>query len=177
MSTHTHKILRLARAQGRRRRADNPDQLYFDFGDAADLISVSMLLALDTPQSCLERGCRAEDAGQFEEAAAAFERGLALGGEPGVFRFNLGNVAFAQGEMSEAVEHYRRATDLAPADAAAWNNLGVALAETGELMLARRALERALQLDPISAEARENLADLPFSRFDPADSPSAAIRR
>lgn len=137
-------------------------QRYFDF-DSTTLLNSSMLV-VPQPASNLEaawhfdQGVNLEDAGQFDEAAAAYGRAAALEPRDPVLQFNWGNVLFELGRQGEATERFRAAVALDPDYAEAWNNLGNALAAEGELAQAADALRRAVQLVPGYGDAHYNLA-------------------
>jgi protein O-GlcNAc transferase len=78
------------------------------------------------------------------------------GGDP-QFKFQLGNLLFAQGEIAEAAALFAEVVDGSPGFAAAHNNLGNALSKLGETAAAVHHYRRAVTLAPAMAEAHNNL--------------------
>jgi tetratricopeptide (TPR) repeat protein len=95
--------------------------------------------------------------GRLAEAAAQYQRALAL--DPGLAEAhnNLGNVRRAQGDLAGAIACFRRALVLRPGFAMAHDNLGVALHDAGRLAEAAASHRRALALQPDRAAAHANL--------------------
>jgi class 3 adenylate cyclase/TolB-like protein/Tfp pilus assembly protein PilF len=82
--------------------------------------------------------------GDFDKAAAAFSRSLAL--EPRRASYsNTGIVQYYRGRYREAAELFARATELAPADHRLWGNLADALLFDGQPAEAREAYATAMQ--------------------------------
>src|SRR5438270_12762420 len=79
-----------------------------------------------------------------------------IGGDP-QFKFQLGNLLFAQGDVAEAAALFAEVVDASPGFAAAHNNLGNALSKLGETAAAVHHYQRAVALAPAMAEAHNNL--------------------
>jgi protein O-GlcNAc transferase len=88
-------------------------------------------------------------------------RSLATQSAPGVadpqFKFQLGNLLFAQGAVAEAVELFSQVLAIRPDFAAAHNNLGNALSRLGHTAAAVVHYRQAVALVPTMAEAHNNL--------------------
>lgn len=88
-------------------------------------------------------------------------RSLVAQSAPGIadpqFKFQLGNLLFAQGEMAEAVELFSQVLAIRPDFAAAHNNLGNALSKLGHTPAAAAHYQQAVALAPTMAEAHNNL--------------------
>jgi adenylate cyclase len=83
--------------------------------------------------------------GDFDEAAGAFSRSLAL--EPGRSSYsNTGTVHYYSGRYREAADMFRKATELAPGDHRLWGNLADALLFDGRPDDARQAYASAMRL-------------------------------
>jgi len=82
--------------------------------------------------------------GQFKEAAAYYEKALALGFESGPLYYNLGNAYFKHGFLGKAILNYLRAKRLMPKDADLESNLDYAqsLIKGGILIPERKWLTR-----------------------------------
>ncbi len=113
-----------------------------------------------TPEVWLERGHRAEEQEQWEEAGRAYREALALRPHFPEAHFNLGNVLRGLGKLDGAEERYRTALELDPSLAVAWYNLADLLDEQGNVEEAIGCLRRVLEIDPDYADAHFNLAYL-----------------
>ena len=83
--------------------------------------------------------------GDFDEAAGAFSRSLAL--EPGRSSYsNTGTVHYYSGRYRAAADMFRKATELAPGDHRLWGNLADALLFDGRPDDARQAYASAMRL-------------------------------
>ncbi len=152
--------------------AEPSGQLRLDFQEAAT-IPPPALAHLNPPRghtpveptdasegaAWFQRGIRAEEEGNFDEAIRAYEQAIGHGeGQPEVY-FNLGNTFYALERPAEAAICYRRATDLDEQYVEAWNNLGNMLAEVHEDEDAVAAYRRALAVQDDYADAHFNLAE------------------
>ncbi|PLX35226.1 MAG: hypothetical protein C0605_10885 [Hyphomicrobiales bacterium] len=97
--------------------------------------------------------------GRLDEAAAAYERAIALQADYAEAHYNLGNCRRLMGDAAGAARDYRRALKLQPGLVAAWTNLGLVLAESGQHDEAVAACREALALKPGHANAHVNLAN------------------
>jgi tetratricopeptide (TPR) repeat protein len=101
-----------------------------------------------------ERGARAREEGQLDEAVAHLRKALSIYPEYLKARNDLGAYLMAQGKLEEAAGELRRATEM---DAKSFNprlNLGIVLVQQQKFREAADVLEKALALDPTSAAAR-----------------------
>ncbi len=79
------------------------------------------------------------------------------GGSDPQFKFQLGNLLFAQGEFAGAATLFSEVLAARPDFAAAHNNLGNALSKLGQIAAAVAHYRRAVALVPTMAEAHNNL--------------------
>ena len=102
------------------------------------------------PEAVFFRANELYAAERYADAAAAYERVLALGVESGPLHFNLGNAYFKQGDVGRAVLGYERARRLLPRDPDVAANLAYArtLADgaDGPPLWARLALPLAARM-------------------------------
>jgi len=77
-------------------------------------------------------GNRYYEAGQFAEAAAAYQVLVDAGAEDSMLYYNLGNAYYKMGDLGHAVLNYRRAQRLAPRDPDVAANLQLARAQTSD---------------------------------------------
>ena len=103
---------------------------------------------------------RAEQGVAAGEAAAAYERALAINPEFPDAHVNLGTLLFSRGRVKEALPHFERAVELQPNSAVIHSNLGSALAASGRYADALREFQRALALNPEYGPALENVQRL-----------------
>jgi len=95
--------------------------------------------------------------GQFDEAAAHFEKALQMQPDDYLALLNMGVIRFYQGRVPEATE-YAQAAIRSDANAAkAHNLLGMALAKQNRNDAALDEMRRAVKLAPKNAEIRNNL--------------------
>ena len=93
---------------------------------------------------------------RLDEAAAAYERGLALRPDDATGHAHLGDLLGRRGDVSGAEREYRRAAKLVP-HPDLFNSLGVVLAEQGRYVEAADAFRDALRMDSTHADADANL--------------------
>ena len=108
----------------------------------------------------LLKGNRLYQSGDFDQAAAAFDKALARAPRNTTARYNLGNTYYRANRPDEAIASY----DQAVADAGdqrlradAWYNKGVVLGSQKKLAESIDAYKQALRLNPADSFARENL--------------------
>lgn len=90
--------------------------------------------------------------GRIEEAAALYDRALALRGDWPAALLNRGNLHFLAGELEEAAVAYERATELDESLAEAWFGLSRVHYRRVNIAEGQEARERALELRPDLAE-------------------------
>ncbi|MDK1492678.1 tetratricopeptide repeat protein [Sinorhizobium sp. 7-81] len=127
-------------------------QLLFDLG-APDDAELEDLFA---------RAEAAEEEGLCDEAAALYQRCLAIDPTDSVAAFNRANCLKAAGRQVEAAHDYIRALKLDPSFVEAWFNLAGLMSERGRVDTARRHLQKAIEFDGDYADAIFNLAKLEF---------------
>jgi len=111
-------------------------------------------------ESWFDIAVRLEEVGQDEEAAAAYQKALAVDGPAAETAFNLGNVLYRLGRREEAVTRFLQAVEIEPGYIESWNNLANAQFELGRPEDAIRSLRKALAADPNYADAHYNLAEI-----------------
>jgi tetratricopeptide (TPR) repeat protein len=131
-------------------------QLVFDLDTADDTKLEEFFLAAE----------EAEADHNFEEAAALYQRCLAIDPTDAVAAFNRANCLRAAGRHADAAHDYARAMKLDGSFVEAWFNLAGIMAEDGRIDSARRHLSRAIALDADYADAIFNLARLEFDAGD-----------
>jgi protein O-GlcNAc transferase len=95
----------------------------------------------------------------YDEAAVAFGRAVAINPDSAQAHYNLGNALKLQGKLAEAATSYAHALRIDPALAEACSNLGNTLAELGRADEAVAAFNQGLRLRPESAEIHYNLGN------------------
>jgi tetratricopeptide (TPR) repeat protein len=134
-------------------------QLVFDLDTADDAKLEELFLAAE----------EAEADSHYEEAAALYQRCLAIDPTDAVAAFNRANCLRAAGLHAEAAHDYQRAIKLDGSFVEAWFNLAGMMADDGRAESARRHLGKAIALDPDYADAVFNLARLEFDAGDLAE--------
>lgn len=97
---------------------------------------------------------------QFDRAAEAFERFLALHPDHVQARYKLANVRKEQGRWQSAVSHYEAVLKLQPSHAEALNNLGAVYQTLGRWSEAESCYRKSLQLKAELAQPYMNLGRL-----------------
>ncbi|MCG5477123.1 MAG: tetratricopeptide repeat protein [Sinorhizobium fredii] len=108
------------------------------------------------------RAEEAEEEGDYDEAAAIYQRYLAIDRTDSVAAFNRANCLRAAGLDLDAAHDYARALKLDPSFAEAWFNLAGLMSERGRIDTARGHLRKAIDIDIDYADAVFNLAKLEF---------------
>ena len=108
----------------------------------------------------------AEEEGRHDDAAALYQRCLAMDPGDAVTAFNRANCLRAAGRQVEAAHDYARAIKLDPGFVEAWFNLAGLMTDRARTDSARRHLHKAISLDPNYADAIFNLAKLEFDAGD-----------
>ena len=121
--------------------------------------SVGLWRTLGLAQLALRKGA---------EAAAAFQRALALAPDDGETHYNHGVALQMQRSFTEAARAYQRALAFKPSLVDADYNLGVLFQQQGALDAAVRAYETVLKADPAHVSAYKNLGEalLAAGKFD-----------
>ena len=107
---------------------------------------------------CYDNGVAALQAGEYPQAAAAFEAALKLRSRLIDARYGLGLTYLQQQQYQAGVDMLVAAVAEMPRNAVAHYNLGCAYIEVGKLADAQRVLETALRIDPELKEIHFNLA-------------------
>jgi protein O-GlcNAc transferase len=105
--------------------------------------------------------------GKLAEAAAAFERALALAPRSGDIWRNSGKALVAANRFPQALSAFNRALEIDPADVTALLMKGMLLAQIGQYAEAIAVYENALELAPDDIKILVNLANTLRVRGDP----------
>ncbi|WDZ81163.1 tetratricopeptide repeat protein (plasmid) [Ensifer adhaerens] len=147
------------------------DTIYARSAEGLSELNGQLLFDLDTPddaalEDLFDLAEEAEANGDHEEAAAFYQRYLAMDRTDSVAAFNRANCLKAAGRELDAAHDYARAIKLDPSFVEAWFNLAGLMSERGRIDAARRHLEKAIELDGDYADAVFNLAKLEFDAGD-----------
>ncbi|MER9752298.1 tetratricopeptide repeat protein [Mesorhizobium sp. M0166] len=141
-------------------------QLLFDLGTQDD----------DTLEELFADAEAAEEAEDHEQAAALYQRCLAIDPSDAIAAFNRANCLRAAGHAAEAAHDYARAIKLDPGFVEAWFNLAGLMSEEGRVASTRRHLLKAIALDAKYADAVFNLARLEFDAGNLAEARRSWVR-
>ena len=95
-----------------------------------------------------------EEEARYDDAAALYQRCMAIDPTDAVIAFNRANCLRADGRKAEAAHDYARALKLEPSFAEAWFNLACLMTDNGHPGSARRHLRQAIALDRDYADAK-----------------------
>jgi protein O-mannosyl-transferase len=96
--------------------------------------------------------------GEYDEAAAHFEKALAIDQNFPLALLTMGVTRAKQGRTTEAIDFYQRAIRVKPNLQQAHAGLGLALIRQRKVQEAAKELREAARLDPTDSETRTNLA-------------------
>ncbi|TPI36171.1 tetratricopeptide repeat protein [Mesorhizobium sp. B3-1-6] len=133
-------------------RSELDGQLLFDLGSPED----------DTLEELFAEAEMAEEEGRHDDAAALYQRCLAIDPKDAIAAFNRANCLRGAGRVAEAAHDYARAIKLDPGFVEAWFNLAGLMSDEGKVASARRHLQKAMALDKTYADPVFNLARLEF---------------
>jgi tetratricopeptide (TPR) repeat protein len=143
------------------------DAIYAHLGDGLSELDGQMLLPLAQAddaelEDLFELAEAAEAEERYAEAAALYQRCLAIDPSDSVAAFNRANCLRAAGTAAEAAHAYTLAVKLDPGFVEAWFNFAALMRERGQVGTARRYLRKAIALDGDYADAVYNLATLEY---------------
>jgi len=156
----TAKSLNVGSQHGR------PDAIYLEDGqselDGQLLFDLGSAAGDDTLEDLFAEAESAEEQGDHEQAAALYQRCLAMDPSDAIAAFNRANCLRGAGRAAEAAHDYARAIKLDPGFVEAWFNLAGLMSDQGKVPSARRHLQKAIALDKTYADPVFNLARLEF---------------
>ena len=112
----------------------------------------------DLSSDALNRGLKAHNAGNFDEATAAYFEALSHDAKNKFAYFNLGQIAQTQKRPQVAEGYYRSALDIDARFGAALFNLAIIRSDAGAKTDAIDLYRRDIQADPNNGAAYYNLA-------------------
>lgn len=124
-----------------------------------------------------EEGGGAFDPGRLTQAAASFERAIALAPDVPEYHAALGEAYFDQRELERARSEYSKASDLDPKNAKYLVAIGKIDDQLGALDLAEEAFKHATEADRLDADAHYGLGLALFKKGDRDDEAIAAFRK
>lgn len=107
------------------------------------------------------------DIREYDAAAQAFERALALDPHDGASQFNLGYVVQQQGRHEDALSFFERAVGIDPNSDRAWYGAGLSLVQLGRLEEAALRFQEAARLQPFNPYAGYQLASVYHALGEP----------
>jgi len=115
-------------------------------------------------RQAFEKGLDKFQAGQFQDAKAAFSRVTELLPNYSLGWLNLGSTEYRLDQLDDAEKHLRKAVHLDPDVTQAWLTLGIIAFRKSELDASLAALSQAVYLEPDNAHAHMYLGVLARKR-------------
>ncbi len=125
-----------------------------------DPLMQAMRDSLRSPSAYEREGIQALGSGDWEAAAAAFRRGIALAPENPSLRHRLGTALFMMGNEREGQAQFEEALRVSPEHAEAHYSLGLILEGSGRFEEALHRFSTAVRHEPSYVEARLRRARL-----------------
>ena len=147
-------------------RSELDGQLLFDLGSPED----------DTLEELFAEAETAEEERRHDDAAALYQRCLAIDPKDAIAAFNRANCLRSAGRIAEAAHDYARAIKLDSSFVEAWFNLSGLMSDEGKIASARRHLQKAIALDRTYADPVFNLARLEFDAGNLAEARRLWVR-
>jgi tetratricopeptide (TPR) repeat protein len=110
-------------------------------------------------RAAFQRGEKALEAGQLDEAAIAYQEALKATPNFAEALNGLGSVLFRQGKRAEALAKFQAAIAADPGMKLAYFNLGYAARKNGDFAVAAQAYETYVKLDPSDADGYFGLGE------------------
>jgi tetratricopeptide (TPR) repeat protein len=110
-------------------------------------------------KAAFQRGEKALEAGQLDEAALAYQEALRATPNYAEALNGLGSVLFRQGKRAEAMAKFQAAIAADPGLKLAYFNLGYAARKNGDFAVAAQAYETYVKLDPSDADGYFGLGE------------------
>lgn len=124
---------------------------------------LATLLGAATPspqaRAAFQRGEKALEAGQLDEAAQAYQDALRATPNYAEALNGLGSVLFRQGKRAEAMAKFQAAIAADPGMKLAYFNLGYAARKNGDFAVAAQAYETYVKLDPTDPDGYYGLGE------------------
>lgn len=151
--------------------ADRNETIYARLGEKLSELDGQGLLPLDRAEDneleeLFEQAEDAEEEGRYAEAAARYERCIAIDPHDAIAAFNRGNCLQKAGRTEDARVAQMGAIKRDPKFVEAWFNLAGLEREQGKAEAARRHFQKAIALDGAYADAVFNLANLEYEAGD-----------
>jgi tetratricopeptide (TPR) repeat protein len=126
----------------------------------SDPIYEEVELLLETPVAFELRGARAMAQGQYDQAIADFQKGVALDPNEPALRHKLGTALALKGDLNGALAAMRETVRRSPNFAKGHYSLGLLYLQSNDWRQAAASFEHALQVEPTYVEPRLQLAHL-----------------
>lgn len=151
--------------------AHGQEVIYARLGESLSELDGQRLLPLDEeanvdPDEIFSLAEAAEAEGRYLEAAAEYQRCLAIDASDSVAAFNRANCLRFAGSLDEAAAAYLLALKIDPNFSEAWFNSAVLLTDRGNIEGARRHFLEAIARDSGYGDAIYNLATLEYNAGD-----------
>lgn len=140
-----------------------------DYADAADEFKSATEDMTTNAVAWDYLGVAEQHAGQFEEAAAAYQRALDLDRDLTEAHYNLGCLWLEQNKPDEAVSEFTAYTLRRPNTPEGWLKLGLAQLRARDILSAEKSFSTANYLSPNNAEALNGLGLARMQRNRPED--------
>ena len=140
-----------------------------DYADAADELKEATEVMTTNAEAWNYLGVADQHAGQYEEAANAYQRALELNRDLTEAHYNLGCLYLDQNKPDEAVSEFTAYTLRRVNEPEGWLKLGISQLHTKDILSAEKSFSTAHYLSPDNAEALNGLGLARMQRGRPEE--------
>jgi Flp pilus assembly protein TadD len=140
-----------------------------DYADAADEFKDATEVMATNAEAWNYLGVAEQHAGQFEEAANAYQRALELDRDLTEAHYNLGCLWMDENKPDDAVSEFTSYTLRRVNEPDGWLKLGLAQLRAGDVLTSEKSFSTALYLSPNNAEALNGLGLARMKRSRPEE--------
>jgi tetratricopeptide (TPR) repeat protein len=149
------------------------------YGAAADIYDAAPDQAAGVDRAALRfnQGVALGQAGHGDDAAAAYDKALAINPKYPEALLNSGYLLFKQSKLDDAIARFKSVTELQPGSVIAWKDLAAAETQKKDWPGTAAALRKVAALDPQNYDIRDLLIDADLRQNPVSDEPIKFYRQ